>query len=174
VPLPLLFHSASGNNKYYAATIPAGTFQTGDMVQYYLRIAYDDHDTTFLHAKDGGAARTADEAAARAAPFAFAVESRAVWGQWGPVFKLPNVAIHSSVLPDGHVLMWGRRDRPEQPLDVHECTPFLWDPASGEVSNTPQPELANETKVNLFCSGHAFLPDGRLLVVGGHLATARA
>ncbi len=23
-------------------------------------------------------------------------------------------------------------------------------------------------KVNLFCSGHAFLPDGRLLVVGGH------
>jgi len=169
-PLPLLFHSASGNNKYYVATIPAGTFQTGDMVQYYLRIAYDDHDTTFLHAKDGGVARTADEAAVRATPFAFPVESSAVWGQWGPVFKLPNVAIHSSVLPDGHVLMWGRRDRPEQPLDVHECTPFLWDPASGEVSNTSQPRLANETKVNLFCSGHAFLPDGRLLVVGGHLA----
>jgi hypothetical protein len=25
------------------------------------------------------------------------------------------------------------------------------------------------TKINLFCSGHAFLPDGRLLVVGGHV-----
>ena len=26
------------------------------------------------------------------------------------------------------------------------------------------------TNANLFCSGHAFLPDGRLLVAGGHLA----
>jgi hypothetical protein len=30
--------------------------------------------------------------------------------------------------------------------------------------------LAGGTTVNLFCSGHAFLPDGRLLVGGGHLA----
>jgi hypothetical protein len=67
--------------------------------------------------------------------------------------------------------MWGRRDKPQQSLDVHECTPFLWNPASGQVTNTPQPKLANgTTKVNLFCSGHAFLPDGRLLVVGGHKA----
>jgi hypothetical protein len=27
-----------------------------------------------------------------------------------------------------------------------------------------------KTNANLFCSGHAFLPDGRLLVAGGHLA----
>ena len=25
------------------------------------------------------------------------------------------------------------------------------------------------TRVNIFCSGHAFLADGTLLVVGGHL-----
>jgi galactose oxidase len=167
--IPLIFHSASGNNKYYSATIPASTFQTGDIAQYYLRIAYDDHDTTFLHAMDDTTASTANEAAAQAAPFTFPVESSAVKGQWGPVFELANVAIHTSVLPNGLVLMWGRRDKPTDSLDIHKCTPFLWNPATGEKTNTPQPELADGTKVNLFCSGHAFLPDGRLLVVGGHL-----
>jgi hypothetical protein len=36
-----------------------------------------------------------------------------------------------------------------------------------ETSNSPT--LAGGEGVNLFCSGHTFLPDGRLLVVGGHL-----
>ncbi len=167
---PLIFQSAAGNNKYYAATIPANTFQAGDVVQYYLRIAYDDHDTTFVHVSDDQAVTAADEAAARLAPFTYFLDARTVKGQWGPVFKFPNVAIHASVLPNGLVLMWGRRDGWDQSLDVHECTPFLWDPANRGVSNTPQPTLADGTKVNLFCSGHAFLPDGRLLVVGGHKA----
>jgi hypothetical protein len=168
--LPLIFHSTAGNTKYYSATLAAGTFQTGDVVQYYFRIAYDDHDTTFLHAKDDTSTPAADEAAARAAPFTFAVERSDLKGQWGPVFKLPNVAIHTHVLPNGLVLMWGRRDKPMASLDVHECTPFLWNPVSGGITNTPQPKLANGSTVNLFCSGHAFLADGRLLVVGGHLA----
>ena len=33
---------------------------------------------------------------------------------------------------------------------------------------------ADTTNANLFCSGHAFLPDGRLLVAGGHLADSHA
>jgi hypothetical protein len=170
--LPMIFRRRANKNKYYAATIPAGTFQIGDVVQYYLRIAYDDHDTTFVHARRGRSTRAANEAVAQAAPFIFTVESSASKGQWGPVFPLPNAAIHTHVLPNGLVLIWGRRDQPEQSLDVHECTPFRWNPVSGEVTNTEprQPTLADgTTKVNLFCAGHAFLPDGRLLVVGGHL-----
>jgi galactose oxidase len=93
-----------------------------------------------------------------------------VRGRWGPAFSLPNVGIHRSVLPTGKVLMWGRRDRPDDSLDVHECTPFVWNPADGAAVSTPQPKRADGTKVNLFCSGHCFLPDGRLLVVGGHQA----
>ena len=166
--LPLLFQSAAGNNKYYATTIDRSTFASGDVAQSYLRIAYGDHDTTFVHAKNPVSATTADESIARATPFTFKIESRSQKGQWGPVFQLPNVAIHTHVLPNGLVLMWGRRDNPTDSLDVHECTPFLWNPASGTFTNTPKPTLANGTKVNLFCSGHAFLPDGRLLVVGGH------
>lgn len=173
-PLPLIFQSAAGNNKYYAATIPEDTFQAGDVVQYYLRIAYDDHDTTFLQANGAGSTTTADEAGARSAPFTFTVESSATRGQWGPVFQLPNVGIHAHVLPNGLVLMWGRRDRPDQSLDVHECTPFLWDPATKQVATTPQPLLQDgRTKINLFCSGHTFLPDGRLLVAGGHFADSK-
>ena len=51
--VPLIFATAIDNNKYYSAAIPAGTFPTGTVVQYYLRIAYDDHATTFLQAAPG-------------------------------------------------------------------------------------------------------------------------
>jgi galactose oxidase len=91
-------------------------------------------------------------------------------GHWSEVFYLPNVAIHTHVLPNGKVLFWGRRDRPDGSMNEHECTPYVWDPEARTFFPTPQPMLSNEqTKVNLFCSGHAFLPDGRLLVAGGHL-----
>jgi hypothetical protein len=85
-PLPLIFQSAAGNNKYYAATIPEDTFQAGDVVQYYLRIAYDDHDTTFLQANGAGSTTTADEAGARSAPFTFTVESSATRRTMGTCF----------------------------------------------------------------------------------------
>jgi galactose oxidase len=191
--LPMKFRRTAGNNKYYSATIPANTssaFQAGDVVQYYLRIAYDDHDTTFLHANASGDASTAteNEATAQAASFTFTLQSSALKGKWEPVFEFPNVAIHTHVLRNGRVLMWGRRDRPDQSLDIHECTPFVWDPKdplispnptnppTAKTTNTPQPKRKDdtddtkETTVNLFCSGHTFLPDGRLLVVGGHNA----
>src|SRR5262245_36804771 len=89
-------------------------------------------------------------------------------GRCGPVFELPNVAIHTHVLPNERILFWGRRDKPTGSMHAHECTPYLWDPRTGELTPTPQPTRADGTTVNLFCSGHAFLPDGRLLVVGGH------
>ena len=65
--------------------------------------------------------------------------------------------------------MWGRRDQRNDSLDVHVCTPFVWNPTDGTVTMTPHPRRADGTTVNLFCSGHAFLPDGRLFVAGGHL-----
>ena len=177
LPMTFLKTSIIGdnpNNKYYSGEIPKDSFKTGDVVQYYLRIPYDDHDTTFVHAGDPASAPSATtdvENVAQAAPFRFTVEDPSIWGQWGPVIPLPNVAAHAHVLPDGRVLMWGRRVIPgDGDLDVHECIPFIWNPENGTVTNTPQPKLADGTKVNLFCSGHAFLEDGRLLVVGGHNA----
>ena len=186
--VPLIFATAIGNNKYYSAAIPVGTFPIGTVVQYYLSIAYDDHATTFLLAAPGDmlSIATGDEAAAQAAPFTFTIETPDKRGQWGELLTLPNVGIHAHVLPNGLVLMWGRRDNPQQSLDTDPasplgpglppappatCTPFLWNPANGDTTPTPQPTLADgRTNANLFCSSHAFLPDGRLLVAGGHLA----
>lgn len=70
---PMRFDSAEGNNKYFAAVIPANTFASGDVVQYYLRIPYSDHLTTFVHGSDGHSLATATEGAAQAAPFSFTV-----------------------------------------------------------------------------------------------------
>ncbi len=91
-------------------------------------------------------------------------------GRWDPVFPLPNVAIHTHLRPDGKVLFWGRRDDPSGSMNEHSCTPQVWDPATGACTPTPRPTRADGTGVNLFCAGHAYLPDGRLLVAGGHIA----
>jgi hypothetical protein len=89
-------------------------------------------------------------------------------GEWSAPFDLPNVPIHSHLLPDGRVLFWGRRDRPDLTLDEHSCTPQIWDPGTGKAVAAAPPKSKDGNGVNLFCSGHSFLPDGRLLVAGGH------
>ncbi len=90
-------------------------------------------------------------------------------GRWDPVFKMPNVAIHTHLLPNGKVLFWGRRDDPGGSMHEHSCTPHVWTPGTETFTATESPALADGGTVNLFCSGHTFLPDGRLLVMGGHL-----
>ncbi len=91
-------------------------------------------------------------------------------GRWSEIIDLPNVAIHTHVLPTGKVLFWGRRINPTDSVDIQACEPFLWDPSTRTSNPTAnRPALADGTPVNIFCSGHTFLPDGRLLVVGGHI-----
>ena len=117
---------------------------------------------------NGAAADTAQSAAPNGGASAASAPQNI--GRWDPPFPLPNVAIHAHVLPNRRVLFWGRRDDPANSLDVHETTPHLWDPTTKATVATAQPTLADGTKINLFCSGHAFLSDGKLFVVGGHLA----
>src|SRR2546426_9775256 len=71
-------------------------------------------------------------------------------GEWSPVFSAPIVQLHLHLLPNGTVLSWG-----------HAGDPQIWDPATGAFTAGPRPSL-------LFCAGHDFLSDGRLLVAGGH------
>ncbi|HYY18795.1 MAG TPA: hypothetical protein VE864_08130, partial [Streptosporangiaceae bacterium] len=95
--VPMAFATAIGNNKYYSAAIPVGAFPAGTVVQYYLAIAYGDHDTTFLGADTTNllSVALADEAAAQAAPFTFTIDTPDQRGQWGDLFTLPNVGIHA-------------------------------------------------------------------------------
>jgi galactose oxidase len=112
-----------------------------------------------------------DQAAAAAA-----TPSPAEMGQWSPIINLVNVPIHTHVLPTGKVLFWGRRNPPGESdfrsLNQHETHAFLWDPTKPDAPAIPtrnQPADSHGNKINLFCSGHTFLEDGRLLVTGGHL-----
>jgi len=97
-------------------------------------------------------------------------------GQWSAKIPLANVPIHTHVLPNGKVLFWGRRNPPGAPdfpsLNQHATHAFLWDPANPSTPAKPtgnQPMDGQGNPINLFCSGHTFLPDGRLLVTGGHI-----
>jgi galactose oxidase len=81
-----------------------------------------------------------------------APEPQAIMGEWAPPFDWPVVAVHLHLLPDGRVLSWGAVGEPQ-----------LWDPATGHFTAAPSTTM-------LFCSGHSFMGDGRLLVTGGHIS----
>ena len=101
-------------------------------------------------------------------------------GQWSDKISLANVPIHTHLLPTGKVLFWGRRNPPGSiesannfdSLNQRETHAFIWDPADPLAPAKPtsnQPTDSDGNTINLFCSGHTFLEDGRLLVTGGHL-----
>jgi hypothetical protein len=70
-------------------------------------------------------------------------------GPWGPRLSFANVPIHSHVVADGKVRMWGRRDTTN--LDHPVCSPFVWDPADPTESTGPTTARADGTIVDLFC-----------------------
>jgi len=103
-------------------------------------------------------------------------------GRWSQPFELSNVAVHASLLPNGKVLYWGRRQNPKKPdanapaktdlPSLHELftKAFVWDPKTNQSKPTANsPRGTDGKEVNLFCGGHAFLPDGTLLIAGGHI-----
>jgi len=84
-----------------------------------------------------------------------ALSPEASVGLWSAPLNWPIVPLHMNLLPTGKVLAWGKFLQPQ-----------LWDPEAGTFR-----EIAVDTL--LFCAGHAFLADGKLLVSGGHLADDR-
>lgn len=87
-----------------------------------------------------------------AASFASHAQSASM-GQWSRVNDLPINPIHNVVLPNGKIMMWARNYQQG-----------LWDPATQAFTVLPNPGY------DLFCAGHAYLADGRVLVPGGHIA----
>ena len=73
--------------------------------------------------------------------------------------KLNAVAVHMALLRRGKIILFS---------GDHEN---IWNWTKGESSlwNPEDPETKEDPilKRNLFCSGHCFLPDGRLFVAGG-------
>jgi galactose oxidase len=80
----------------------------------------------------------------------------ALVGQWSPPQTWPYRAVHASLLPNGKVLYWS------QFLEGFEVE--LWDPVTNASTHL------GRAPYNIFCAGHSFLPDGRLLLAGGHIS----
>ena len=76
-------------------------------------------------------------------------------GQWTPPFEWPQVAVHLHLLRNGQVLSFSL-----------EREPHVWNQSSNSFTRLT-------TSTELVCSGHAFLPDGRLLITGGHIDSDR-
>ena len=119
-------------------------------------------------------------------------------GKWTPLLNFRNVLVHATLLPNGKVLHWGRREDPTKDprkdaeinnLDEQFTNSFLWTPAlypaqpiNGQLGTSDT--IANQPKyipfgkdaldtVNLFCSGHSFLSSGDVFVAGGHIEDSR-
>jgi hypothetical protein len=92
-----------------------------------------------------------------------------VGGQWAPAFNWPTVPIHISLLPDGRLLFWGRDKAANGDDVVGHTNTYVWSPnySTPNLYDGPITTIPNTT-TNLFCSGHSFMPDGRLIVTGGH------
>lgn len=81
----------------------------------------------------------------------------AVAGSSSVRYKPPIVSIHAAVVRSDKLVVWGNTD-----FDASAGTEASVDLATG-ASHFPAQHH------HLFCSGHAFLPDGRILTMGGHM-----
>ena len=88
-----------------------------------------------------------------------ALPPEASTGKWDAPVNWDIVPLHIHLLPTGKVLAWGKYE-----MDGTMAMPRLWDPASGPPSGA----LMVAADTMLFCSGHALMADGRLMVTGGH------
>jgi hypothetical protein len=73
----------------------------------------------------------------------------AVVGSWSSVVELPTVAVNLILLNNKNVLFF-----------QDGLSPTVWDYVNNRFTSIP-------ITANVFCSGHAALADGRILVVGG-------
>jgi Glyoxal oxidase N-terminus. len=93
-----------------------------------------------------------------------ALPPEASTGQWDAPVDWAIVPLHVHLLPTGKLLAWGKFE-----LDGTMAMPRLWDPSVGPPGTAPMVHV----DTMLFCSGHAFMADGRLMVSGGHKADDR-
>jgi hypothetical protein len=81
-------------------------------------------------------------------------------GQWELRPEIaPRTPIHGALLRTGEVWL-GSGSGSAYATEDGPYVSFLWDPADGGIEEIEAPW-------DLFCAGHAFLPNGRLLVAGG-------
>ncbi|GGK06966.1 hypothetical protein GCM10010123_40910 [Pilimelia anulata] len=85
-------------------------------------------------------------------------------GAWEVLpYTSPVRGIHAAVLRNGKVLLIAGSGNDVGEFQAGRFTSSLYDPADGSFTPITTP-------ADFFCAGHAQLPDGRLLVLGGNAA----
>jgi hypothetical protein len=69
-------------------------------------------------------------------------------------------AIHAALLRTGKVMIVAGSGNDRKQFDAGKFKTILWDPETDEFKRIHTPS-------DMFCSGHTFLPDGKLLIAGG-------
>jgi galactose oxidase-like protein/PA14 domain-containing protein len=72
-------------------------------------------------------------------------------------------SIHATVLRTGSVLLVAGSGNNQGNFDAHAFSSAVWNPTTGQMTNLPTP-------ADLFCTGHAQLPNGDILLGGGTAA----
>jgi Domain of unknown function (DUF1929)/Bacterial Ig-like domain (group 1) len=109
---------------------------------------------------DNTIAFTAGTASVTASVSVSALSVGASKGEWGPVVPWDIVPLHMSLLPSGKIFAWGKRDVADS-----MGMPRIWDPSTG---SPPKGLPAIQVTDMLFCAGQTLMPDGSLMVAGGH------
>jgi hypothetical protein len=90
-------------------------------------------------------------------------EYHARYGSWEMVDvpeEYQTRAIHAALLHTGKVLLIAGSGNSQETFEAGSFDSIVWDPEANTFTKVPTPD-------DLFCAGHAQLPDGRLLVAGG-------
>jgi hypothetical protein len=93
---------------------------------------------------------------------------RSIYGYWEPIkYKFKNLPVHMALLHTGQVLAFGGSGNDPRylknpfPADIFEPNEIGKD--NGKIFTISNDGIEGD----IFCAGHTFLPDGKLLVAGG-------
>jgi hypothetical protein len=82
-------------------------------------------------------------------------------GEWQILDTAPSFTpIHAALMHTGRVWLGAGSANDVVNFDAGDFRSFVWDPSDGSIDDIPTPW-------DLFCAGHTFLADGRLLIAGG-------
>src|SRR5215211_6092642 len=88
------------------------------------------------------------------------MQEEEIKGKWESLPDSPIFVVHAALLHTGKVLLFSGRAEKGESDPNYRLESKVWDPQRGTFTT-------QEYEDDLFCSGHAFLSDGRLCVVGG-------
>ena len=155
-------NSATGDSDY-AETSGTLTFNAGENSKTITIPVRDDSldegDESFLVLLENPSGMAEIGGPAMAKVTIIDDERAQVEGHWGIAIPSEVIPIHAHLLPTGKVMYWDRHGED----GGWDPNPRLWDPILETISESAT------TEYELFCSGHSFLADGRLLVTGGHI-----